>query len=90
MAALLLRAQPMVQPIKSQPLAQYMGTRPTTSDKGAKTKGPREAPRDVMVMLNTITMLLVILSSETNSEAPGAYIVVAMFLHWTAVSMSPC
>ncbi len=40
-----------------------------------------EAPNEGIVMLNVETILLVIPNSEANSEAPGAYVVVAMFLH---------
>jgi hypothetical protein len=82
MAASVLRAQPMVHPIYSRALAQYIGTRPVTSESGASSNGPIEAPNAGIVTHSVETTVLVIPNSEANSEAPGANMVVAIFLHW--------
>jgi len=61
--------------------------RARTSDSGASSSGPMEAPNEGIVILNVETTLLMIPNSEANSEAPEAYVVVAMFLDWTGVSL---
>ena len=58
-----------------------MGTRPVNSDSGANKRGPSEAPSEGIVTVSVITMMLVTPNSEASFDAPGANMVVAIFLH---------